>query len=296
MAKRAWKIPPEESDELDAGLLDDEQEGVSWLQRAVRRPDGTVELLDIPLTPEDFLNPQLGDKWVQGRPHGRACLYFSDILERHLGGDEDVLVLYDVKLLTGQRRRGPAPDVMVVRGARNPAPNLSSFNPVRQGAVPSLVIEVLSPTRSIRRTDQEDKVQLYQRLGIPDYLVVDPPREKTGNRFQLQGYHLGPEGLYQPIEPDGQGRLLCASVSLLFGVSFQGDRVDVLDASTGERLLSSREEEEGRKAERAAREAAEERAAQEAEGRKAERAAREAAEAELTRLRAEIERLRTSGR
>jgi hypothetical protein len=52
MAKRAWKIPPKESDELDSWLLDDEQE--SYLERCVERPDGTVEFLSIPLTPEDF--------------------------------------------------------------------------------------------------------------------------------------------------------------------------------------------------------------------------------------------------
>ena len=285
MAKRAWKIPPEENDELDAWLPEDERE--SYLERCVERPDGTVEFLSIPLTPEDFLNPQLGDKWVQGRPHGRACLYFADLLERHFSSEEDVLVLYDVKLLTNPRRKGPAPDVMVVRGARNPDPDLDSFDPVKQGAVPSLVIEVLSRTQRIRKKDQEDKVALYARVGIPDYLLVDPPRREP--RFQLKGYRLGPEGHDQRIEPDDQGRLLCTSVGLGFGVSFQGDRVAVFDARTGERLLSSREEEEGRKA-------AEERAAREAEGRKAERAARKAAEEELERLRVEIRQLKSSGR
>jgi len=266
MAKRAWKIPLEESDELDPGLLDDEQE--SYLERCVERPDGTVEFLSIPLTPEDFLNPQLGDKWVQGRLHGRACLYFADILERHFSSEKDVLVLYDVKLLTDPRRKGPAPDVMVVRGARNPDPELDSFDPVEQGAIPSLVVEVLSQTRRIRKKDQEDKVVLYARAGIPDYLLVDPPRRKRGNLFQLKGYRLGPEGRYLQTEPDAQGRLLCASVGLRFGVSAQGDQMEVFDAHTGERLLSSREEEAGRKA----------------------------AEVEVERLRVEIRLLKMSGR
>ncbi|MBW8873902.1 MAG: Uma2 family endonuclease [Acidobacteria bacterium] len=200
--------------------------------------------------------------------HGRAVLYFNDILERHLGRDEDVLVLNDVQLLTGPGRRGPAPDVMVVRGARNPDLELWRFDPVKQRAVPCLAIEVLSQIKALRRADQEDKVQLYQGLGIPDYLLVDPPLSRTGNRFRLQGYHLDPEGSYRPIEPDAQGRLLCASVGLRFGVSAQGDQVEVFDARTGERLLSSREQEEGRKA----------------------------AKAELERLRAEVRQLKSSGR
>ncbi len=56
-------------------------------------------------------------------------------------------------------------------------------------------------------------------------------------------------------------------------------------AATGERLLSSQEEEEGRKAAEKQAKAAEEKAASEAEGRKA-------AEAELVRLREELQRLR----
>jgi Uma2 family endonuclease len=49
---------------------------------------------------------------------------------------------------------------MVVRGARKPDPDLDSFDPVEQGAIPSLVIEVLSQTQRIRKKDQEDKVAL----------------------------------------------------------------------------------------------------------------------------------------
>src|SRR4051794_1960061 len=105
MEKPALKVPWEESDEPDEG---DERDGkVSWLERVVRRPDGTFESVTIPLTPKDFLNPKLGDKWAQGMPHGRARVYFDDILERRLGRDQDVMVLSDVQLLTGPGRRGP---------------------------------------------------------------------------------------------------------------------------------------------------------------------------------------------
>src|SRR4051794_5611944 len=112
MDKPASKISWEESDEPDAK---DDERNVSWLERVVRCPDGTFESVTTPLTPKDFLNPKLGDKWAQGLPHGRACMYFNDILERRLGCEEDTMVLSDVQLLTGPGRRGPAPDVMVVR-------------------------------------------------------------------------------------------------------------------------------------------------------------------------------------
>jgi hypothetical protein len=36
---------------------DDESSGTALLQRWIERPDGRMELLEIPLTPADFLDP-----------------------------------------------------------------------------------------------------------------------------------------------------------------------------------------------------------------------------------------------
>jgi hypothetical protein len=186
------------------------------------------------------------------------------------------------------------------------------------------VIEVVSPSKArIRRVDEVDKVELYQRVGVREYLLVDLPRRATGYRFRVKGYRLGPEGRYRPIEPDDQGRLLSETTGLRFGASPDGNWIEMFDARTGERLLTPLEieakaarETEARKAEQAARKAAEERASREAKARRAaeERAAREAkarktaeekaasesearkaAEEELARLRAELERLKKSG-
>jgi hypothetical protein len=135
----------------------------------------------------------------------------------------------------------------------------------RRGAPPCLVIEVVSPKDSrIRRTDEVDKVALYERIGVREYLLVDLPRRATAHRFRLKGYQLGPDGRYRPIEPDSQGRFFSETTNLWFAVSAEGDRVHLFDATTGARLLSPQEAEEGL----------------------------QAAEAELERLRAEIERLR----
>ena len=273
MAQPARKTYHGESDEPDLELVDDD--GVVLLQRWVERPDGHLELLEIPLTPEDFLDPQLEDTMVQGRPHSRTRRYFAEILERHFRADEDVMILEDVKHLLGPGFPGPAPDVSVIRGALDPDDDLQSFDVVRQGVVPCLVIEVVSPFDArIRRTDEVDKVSLYQRIGIPEYLLVDLPCRGTGRRFRVRGYRLGPDKRYQAIEPDDQGYLLSETTQLRFGVPPEGDRVDIFDVRTGERLRSPIEiEQEG------AREVA----------------ARKAAEEEIQRLRAEIERLKKSG-
>jgi hypothetical protein len=218
----------------------------------------------------------------------------------------DVKVLADVKHVFA-KGFGPAPDISVIRGVRDPLRKRRSFHIREEGVVPCLVIEVVSPFDArIRRTDEVDKVALYQRHGVPEYVMVYPPGQATGPRFQLKGYRLDAAGRYRTIEPDAQGRLLSETTELRFGVSPEGDRIQIFNSRTGERLRSPTEEVE---AERAARLAAEERAARETEARRAERAAREAAEnkawqeaearktaeEELKRLRSELERLKAPG-
>ena len=61
----------------------DTEPSVVLLQRWVERPDGSLELLEMPLAPEDFLDPQLEDKMVQGGPHHSAVQSLSVMLGRH---------------------------------------------------------------------------------------------------------------------------------------------------------------------------------------------------------------------
>lgn len=287
MAEPAGGDPQEE--------LETDTEPVALLQRWIERPDGSLELLEIPLTPEDFLDPQLEDKWIQGWPHTRNVLSLYGMLSRHFRSVRDVIVLSDMKHLLGPGLPGPAPDISIVRGARDPDPDLYTYDVVEQGVAPCLVIEVLAPFDArIRCTDEVDKVALYQRVGIPEYLLVDVPRRATEHRFRIKGYRLSAEGLYQPIQPDAQGFLRSKTTQLRFGTSPTGDRIEIFDARDGERLLASLELQAAYDAakERAAweeqrRQAAEERAAREA-------VARKAAEAEMERLRAEIDRLKKS--
>ena len=244
---------------------DDEFGGVVLLQRWVEGPDGRMELLERPLTPEDFLNPLYGDKWLQGKRHAKTMAELGEHLERHLRFRPDVEILMDVQHRLGPGLPNPSPDVSVIFGVRNPERDRESFDLVEEGVGPSLILEVISPKDPrIRRLDEVNKVKLYERVGVQEYLLVDLPREATGHRFRLKGYRLGIDQRYQPIVPDAEGFLLSVTTQLRFGVSPAGDRIEIVDAATGERLRSPVEEEEARKA----------------------------AEAELARLRAEIERLK----
>lgn len=271
------------------GILDEENLGpdtesvVALLQRWIERSDGSLALLEIPLTPKDFLDPHVEDKWIQGWRHSRTLSSLYLMLYCHFRSEQDVIVLCDMKHLLGPGLPGPAPDISIVHGVRDPDPDMYIYSAMEQGIVPCLIIEILAPFDArIRRTDEVDKVALYQQVGIAEYLLVDLPRRATDHRVRIKGHRLGPEGRYRPIEPDAQGFLLSETTQLQFGASSAGDRVEVIDARTGKRLLGLLELDQ-------AHQAAEEKAARE-------EAARKAAEAELERLRAEIERLKKSGR
>jgi Uma2 family endonuclease len=278
MAQPAWQTFHGES-----GEPDEDGSGTVLLQRVVELPDGSLELLERPPTLEDYLDPQLEDKLIQGKLHALVRRTLADILYRYFRLDEKMLVLEDCKVLLGPGLPGPGPDVSVIRGARYPDVDFDSYDVVEQGALPCLLIEVISPKdRRIREMDEVDKKDLYERVGILEYLLVDLPRRATGRRFRVRGYRLGAGRRYQPIEPGKDGRLLSETTGLRFGVPPDGQWIEVFVDSTGERLLTSWEEEE-----KAARE--EEKAAREAEARKA-------AEEEIALLRAEIERLKQSSK
>ena len=234
------------------------------LERWVERPDGQMEQLLIPLTPEDYLNPRFGDKWLQGRPHSEVTPDLADRLRRWFKPRREVLVLNDVRHKLGPGLPNPSPDVSVIVGARNPALDLRTYDVVKQGVAPALIIEVISPIDArIRRVDEEDKVRHYQRAGVREYLLVRIPRPFPGP-FEIFGYRLDAAGTYQPLVPDAAGRLQCETLGLWFFLSPERDRLVIRDVATGEVLRSSQQEEEERKR----------------------------AEAEIVRLRAELERLR----
>lgn len=276
MAEPARKTPTRESRTPGHKAPDQEPSGIPVLQRWVELADGRMELLELPLTPELFLDPQFEDKMVQGSIHSRVVLMLQERLTRHFRNQNDTVVTSDLKHLLGSGLPGPAPDISIIRGWREPDLGIESYDLRETGIPPCLVIEVISPSDArLRRTDEVDKVNLYQRVGVREYLLLDTPRRSNGNRYRFRGYRSGPDGRYRSIEPDAEGRLVSETTGLAFGVSAEGDQVEIFDLSSGNRLRSPVEEEEARQA---------------AEGRA------EAAEQELAQLRAEIEQLKKSGR
>jgi len=255
--------------------LPDEEPGIT-VQRWVEGPGGKSQLVELPLTPELFLNPQVGDQMTQGKRHSDTAREIADLLDHFFRSAPDVLVTFDLKHLLGPGLPEPSPDVSVIRGVRDKEADRDSFDIEEEGVAPCLVVEVVSPLSSrIRQTDLVDKVDCYSRAGIAEYLIADC--ERRDRRFRLLGYRLDTSGRYRRIEPDEQGRLLSETTGLFFQASPDGRRVLISESSSGRLLLPHEEEEILRKA-------AEERARIEAEARKA-------AEEEITRLRPELQRL-----
>ncbi|MFY9826041.1 MAG: Uma2 family endonuclease [Thermoanaerobaculia bacterium] len=277
-----WELTPapEEADPFRYG----------WRPKYVRLVGGRVEEQRIPLTAADLLDPQLGDEMVQGGPHAKLSNRLFGVLDVFYEEDAEVLVTYDMKMLWGiPGLKEPAPDVAVIRGVRDRDEPREVFDVVLEGVRPCLVIEVVSPKyEEIRRNDYVEKKEIYQRAGIPEYLIVEPLRARRNPIRQWTGYRLDPAGRYQRIEPDGEGRLLSETTGLLFGIARDRSFL-VIDSRTGEPLLDLSQLEAARRAAEESRESAEEAWKVAEESREAAEEARKVAEAEVARLRAELD-------
>ncbi len=250
-----------------------------------RAPDGGVEYRQIPLTAEDYINPRVGDHLTQGNRHAIVSMNLYDMLEQRYETAADVMVSFDMKIRWGMRRLpSPSPDVAVIPDVRDREKSRKSFHVGAEKARPCLVIEVVSADEEGDErwlADYKTKVDIYRRAGVPEYLIVDPQHYLKEPHLRLTGYRLDARGRYRPIEPDAQGRLLSETTGVWFAIA--PDRQDpwLIDAATGERLLTGRETRAARREAEQARQTAEERAAAAEE-----RAA--AAEAELARLRQKL--------
>jgi len=176
----------------------------------------------------------------------------------------NLLLYYNPKDLN----QSVAPDVFVVFGV--PKHQRRYYRLWKEKKAPDVVVEVTS--RGTRSQDMEFKRELYEELGVTEYVLYDPTGESLSPR--LQGYRLR-EGEYMPVVAAG-GRLWSPVLQLEWRL--EGDHLRLYDPATGTYLLSPREQAEARRA-------AEARAQAEAE-------ARAQAEAQVADLKAELARLR----
>jgi Uma2 family endonuclease len=195
-------------------------------------------------------------------------------LEHRYAGVPDVWVGGNLFLCyeQGNPAAALAPDVLLARGvAKWARPNYLLWDEVP----PSLVVEVTS--RRTQREDLRKKKDVYERIGVTEYVLFDPYAEYL--RPQLQGYRLE-EGRYLPIPVGLDGTLESRTTGLK--LQPEGQRLRLVDLATGEPLLWP-DEVAAAHAEATARAAEEVRARHDAEARAAEEVrARHDAEARAT--------------
>jgi Uma2 family endonuclease len=211
---------------------------------------------------------------ADGDVHLEAIINLRHALETYYAEEPGVYVSGNLLIyyVEGDPSLSIDPDAFVVPGAGK----RDRYNYLlwEEELVPVIAFEIVSETgwpRVLR-----EKKDIYERLGIEEYVVFDPEEEFMTPRFQ--GFRLL-EGRYQsiPLEPDGSLRSRTTGLT----IQPEGRNLRLIDAATGERF---RWPKEAREAQRRA----EQQIAQHV-------AARRAAEEELAQLRAEIERLKASG-
>jgi Uma2 family endonuclease len=264
-----------------------------WRDVVVTLPNGEEDWDRIPLTLDDVLHPQEEDILLPTAEHEQMRDYLFDVMRLLVAGDPTAVVLSDTNVAwDAEDIRPHRPDIAVIFGVRRHQ-DWGTFDVIEEGVRPSLIIEISSPkTRSV---DLRRKLDHYETVNVPIYVILDIRRSKRGKVYELIGYELTPDG-YVRLRNDAAGRLWLEPVRAWLGIE-NGKPVcyDVEGRQLEDyvvNVLARREAEDHAAQEARARARADRRAADEARARAEadRRAADEArARAEADRRAAEME-------
>jgi Uma2 family endonuclease len=227
-----------------------------YVFRSARGEDGDVRILQLPATLEILLDPRLEDQVTQSNRHLNTLIPLFDALKRYLERLAPNLAVFSDLLLLYKRHgyRDVTPDVAVVDGLADRDAVDQSLDVTAEGARLRLVMEVVSTdARDMRRKDEEVNPGLFADLGVEDYVLVYPPEGETPTR--IMAYRLSSFGSYAANSPDHRGRVFLESVGVWLWADEESGRLALEHGESGERLLTSEEEEtERREAQRHAAE------------------------------------------
>ena len=209
------------------------------------------------------------------------------------GAGSDIMgdvVLSRSEMVLGDGKNA-GPDVAVIEGDVDRSAIRRAVNLRELGGRLIFALEAVSTSeKEIRDKDLEDNVERYAAEGVAEYLTVFPVAERRVR--DLVGRRLSEQGEYEEILPDAAGRVFSEQLGLYFSIDPESEELVAVDAETGQRLLTSDEEEARGDREAAARQKAEERAEQEAESRRqAERHAERVEDRAEQALRGKVEDL-----
>lgn len=215
----------------------------------------------LPLKQEIYYPESDGEPMAETEWHLEETIYLIEALKERFQDAPDVYVCGDMFLYfeEGRPRSVVSPDVFVVRGVGKRKRRTYKLWE-EGGRVPCLVVEVSSD--STQNEDLTKKKELYQRLGVEEYLLYDPLGDYLDPR--IQGFRLS-GGRYGKIPPDSDGSVRSRTTGVTFRV--EGSQIRLFETAT-QRPLSRHDEA---------------------------LAGRRALEEENARLRAELDRLRKAG-
>jgi Uma2 family endonuclease len=201
--------------------------------------NGETTIKQIPLTDSDILDPQLGDQMPQRPRHAQCSIDLYNMLEVHYHENPNVGVYYDYKMKWGIAGLSePAPDVAIIPNVKDKnADHIGSFDVKKEGTLPCLVIEIMSPDYP---HDDTKKVHIYEQAGVKEYLIINPHSEQATPYYEIWGYRLQ-KGQYKRIKPNTDGEIFSQTTQLWFGVEDDKSRLKLKDAVTDQRLLTAKE-------------------------------------------------------
>ncbi len=192
------------------------------------------------LTEADFLDPQLGDQFMQGYQHANDVEKAMDILRYVHQSNSHTLITTDVKIIWGRRGLlNPAPDIAVIPNVIEPQRPWTSFHVMEEETRPIFILEVVSP--DYRRPDLVDKVFIYAQAGVAEYFIIDSHLQPDGTmNYEIVAYRLI-RGEYRQVEPDEQSRYYSHTNNVWFAVTPDRQGFLVIDGDTDQVILPDRD-------------------------------------------------------
>ena len=183
---------------------------------------------DMPVMYEDEGQDEMGES----TPHTDADHILSMGVGEHLRPQSQYRVFSNLDLYyhPTDRRAYISPDLMVV-ATDTPLPRaLSSYQIGLGRPAPRLVIEILS-RRSVQQQDLTIKPEIYARLGVAEYILVDSTGEFLPERVRLK--RRVNDQTWQDVQ-DADGGV---TSQLGFRIVIEQDLPRVIDGVTGRRYL-----------------------------------------------------------
>jgi colicin import membrane protein len=253
----------------------------------IKQEEQPLPISDLPLLYEDEEEGEMGEANI----HVLTEEIFRNGLKAHLGPQRRYRVFSNMNLYYHPKdpKAYVSPDTMLVEPLRELGEDVRSYRIGGDGPAPQLTLEVLS-ARTAQQRDLDEKMIVYAKLGVQEYILVDVTGEYLPRRLLLK--RLQPDGTWKDEQdPDGG-----VTSQLGFRLIIDTDgHLRMLNAATGERYARPDEAE----TEAEARRQAEERMQAQAEARRQAEArmqagaeARRQAEERIRALEAELRRLR----